>query len=159
MPDITSILEWLALIGYALVLFTLFLAVALLRGRQTVANILIAVILAWPLWLTTTQFATKQAWSSSVGGAALIYIGCLIAMSVLAWRIMPDEFNEKTLESISKKIVIALGATVGVLLISVHVLAVGTLIPGGTAIIPLFTPEHLTLWWLLFVYASLYIAL
>jgi hypothetical protein len=159
MPEIDSILQWFALIGYAVLLGTLFFLLALVRGRQTVANLILATLFAWPLWQAAQAGLTHANVAVSQWGAVALFIGCAGGTTWLTYRIMPAEFSEKTLESFGKKLLLAAGATVLILLVTFHLLGLGTVIPGGGGVAPFFSPDHYTVWWILLVYASLYSAL
>ena len=159
MPDIDTILQWFALIGYAVLLGTVFLLVALFRGRQTLGNLIIATTLAWPLWLASRTALEHYNISVHNWGAITLFVAITIATTWLTYRIMPAEFREKTFESISKKLLLTIGATIQVLLVTFHVLSLEALIPGGGGVAPFFSPEHYTVWWMIVVYTALYLAL
>ena len=158
MPPTETILNALALTGYAVLLSSFFLALTLLRGRQTCANVIIGMLLAWPLWLTilthVTALTERNPWLDLA-----IYVSLAGFTTWLTYRIMPDEFQEKTFESTGKKILIAVGATGTVLLITFGVLGLSEVIPGGRGVAPFFAAEEYSVWWLLAIYLILFFGL
>lgn len=158
MPSTETILNLLALTGYALLLSSFFLALTLLRGRQTCANLIIGMVLAWPLWLTTlthlTALTERNPWLDLA-----VYVVLAGFTTWLTYRIMPDEFQEKTFESAGKKILIAVGATITVLLITFGVLGLSDAIPGGGGVAPFFAAEQYSIWWLAVVYVIVFFSL
>ncbi len=158
MPDTETILQLFALAGYAILLFTAFFAVGLIKGRQTVANALIGLWLAWPVWLAVRVHLSPEL-QTTTWFVLLLFIGITAATTWLTRRIMPDEFKEKTFESTGKKLLLAGGATVLVLVITFVVLDVTDSIPGGEGVAIWFAPNTHSIWWLILVYLALFLGL
>jgi hypothetical protein len=86
-----------------------------------------------------------------------IFLLFTAATTALTHRIMPDEFRENKLESLGKKITLALGATILIMIFSYQVLPVSEFLTPGTPIQSLFAPTEYFFWWLLLPLVILFI--
>lgn len=159
--DSSVILTFLSESAYLLIVFGVFLFIALLKGRQALINIICALYLAL---LISVEFPyydvllSKITHSSVVAGIKLIFFGVITFLSFLLFRrIMPDEYREGKFESFGKKLMLASGATVLVMIFSFNVLPVTEFLTPGTPIQTLFAAEQFYFWWLMLPLVFLYI--
>jgi len=159
--DGAQILDFLSQTGYFLVVFGVFFLFAVLKGRQAVINIIVGLYLAL---LITLEFPNYEALLGSLEtpqkiAAVKLALFAFIALmtTLLCYRIMPDEFREERFESIFKKILLALSATILVMIFSFQVLPVSELVGVGSPIQLLFAPEVYFFWWLLVPLVALYL--
>jgi hypothetical protein len=159
--DSLTILHFLTESAYLIIVFTVFLTMAIIRGRQTVINHIAGLYLAV---LITSQFPYYDALLSSLSKASMIAVAKLvifilvtIACTKLFERIMPEEYREGRFESFGKKIMLSLGATILVMIFSFNVLPVTELLTPGTPIQSLFAPEQYYFWWLILPLIFLYL--
>ena len=159
--DSVTILHFLTESAYLIIVFTVFLTMAIIRGRQTVINHIAGLYLAV---LITSQFPYYDALLSSLSKTSMIAVAKLvifilvtIACTKLFKRIMPEEYREGRFESFGKKIMLSLGATILVMIFSFNVLPVTELLTPGTPIQSLFAPEQYYFWWLILPLIFLYL--
>jgi len=98
----------------------------------------------------------NSAQSLAVGQLGFFLIVTLLT-TALCFRIMPDEFKEKRIESLGRKILLTFGATALVMIFSFDVLPVTEFLVPGTPIQSLFAPEAYYFWWLLLPLVILYL--
>lgn len=144
---------------YLILVFCFFFFYATVRGRQALINLTIGLYLAL---LISLEFPYYDLLVGGVGaeGESIIKLVVFTLFALLATlffaRIMPDEFQEKKLESLGKKILLALGSTVLVMIFSYHVLPVTEFITPGSPISALFGHAEYFFWWLLLPLVILY---
>lgn len=151
--DTTLILNYLSESAYLLIVFSVFFALAIFKGRQMLINIICGLYLAL---LITTQFPyydlilgdLKQAMVIAIAKLVLFII-TFILTTLLFKRIMPREYDENKFESFGKKIILALGATVLVMAFSFNILPVTEFLTPGTPVQSLFAPQEYFFWWLM----------
>lgn len=151
--DTTLILNYLSESAYLLIVFLVFFALAVFKGRQMLINIICGLYLAL---LITTQFPyydlilgdLKQAMVIAIAKLVLFII-TFILTTLLFKRIMPREYDENKFESFGKKIILALGATVLVMAFSFNILPVTEFLTPGTPVQSLFAPQEYFFWWLM----------
>lgn len=146
--------------AYFLGVFGLFLVFAIFKGRQAIMNIIVGLYLAL---LISIEFPNYEQIfsgleSQSLAGAKLAFFAFIsLFTTALCWRIMPDEFREERFESLGKKLLLTLGATVLVMIFSFQVLPVTEFLTPGTPLQSLFSPEMYFFWWLLLPLVILYV--
>ncbi len=151
--DTTLILNYLSESAYLLIVFSVFFALAIFKGRQMLINIICGLYLAL---LITTQFPyydlilgdLKQAMVIAIAKLVLFII-TFILTTMLFKRIMPREYDENKFESFGKKTILALGATVLVMAFSFNILPVTEFLTPGTPVQSLFAPQEYFFWWLM----------
>lgn len=151
--DTTLILNYLSESAYLLIVFSVFFALAIFKGRQMLINIICGLYLAL---LITTQFPyydlilgdLKQAMVIAIAKLVLFII-TFILTTLLFKRIMPREYDENKFESFGKKMILALGATVLVMAFSFNILPVTEFLTPGTPVQSLFAPQEYFFWWLM----------
>lgn len=155
------ILNFIYEIAYFLGVFGLFLMFSIFKGRQSIMNVMVGLYLALLISIEFPGYdklfgglETEQ----SIAGAKLVFF-CFITFltTMLFYRIMPSEFRENRFESMGKKILLATGATIIVMIYSFHVLPVSEFLTPGTPLQLLFGPEVYFFWWLLVPLVILYV--
>lgn len=157
----TYALNFLSETAYLLIVFSIFLAFAIFKGRQAIINIMVGLYLALLITLELPgydiifgRFETSQ----SLAAARLaFFVFISIFTTALCYRIMPEEFREKRFESFWKKLFLAIGATILIMIFSFHVLPVTEFMTSSTPIQSLFGPDIYFFWWLIVPMVILYI--
>ncbi|MEZ4104588.1 MAG: hypothetical protein R3B60_04885 [Candidatus Paceibacterota bacterium] len=151
--DTATILHFLSEFAYLLVVFFAFLSLTIIFGRQMVINIIFGLYLAL---LITIQFPYYDKVLNGLENTVAIAITKLaffavvtVLTTLLFKRLMPEEYDENKFESFGKKILLAVLATVLVMIFSFNVLPVTELLTPGTPIQSLFAPQEFFFWWLL----------
>lgn len=153
------IIDFLYEFAYFLGVFALFGVFAVFKGRQALINVIFGLYLAL---LITLEFPNYEQLFGDLEGSsvAVAKLGLFAVISALTtalcWRIMPDEFREERFESFGKKVILALSATILVMIFSFHVLPVTEFLTPGTPLQSLFAPANYFFWWLLLPLAILY---
>lgn len=152
--DTASILHFLSESIFLFVVFIFFFGVSIWRGRQTLINIICALYLT--LLLTTQfpyySFILGELTKTTVIAAVKLILFVIIAVfcTLLFKRIMPEEYREGKLESFGKKIILAIGATVLVMIFSFNIVPVSEFLNTSTPIQSLFSNQQFFFPWLLF---------
>lgn len=151
--DTTVILNYVSEIAYLLVVFGVLLTVSIVKGRQAIINLIIGLYLAlliskvFPYYPSIIgNFDSTQAIATAT---LLLFLLFTALTTTLMYRIMPDEFRENKFESLGKKIALAIGATVLIMIFSFQVLPITEFLNPGTPIQSLFAPTEYFFWWLL----------
>lgn len=150
--DWTLVLNTLSELAYLLVVFGIMWFIAVFRGRQAIINLIFGLYLAL---LISIQFPYYDSLLGSTEGTTTAIIKLLIfaVFTVLStWlfaRIMPSEFRETKMETMGKKIILALLATVIVMIFSFNVLPVTEFLTPGTPIQSIFAPQEYFFGWLM----------
>lgn len=151
--DTSFILNFLSEIAYFLIAFGVFFALAIFKGRQAVINLIVGLYLALLISIQFPyydQLLSSFSSAQSMAAAKLVLFAVFtILLSLLAGRIMPDEFKENKFESVGKKFMLAIGATILVMIFSFQVLSITEFLTPGTPIQSLFAPDEYFFWWLL----------
>lgn len=147
---------------YLLAIFGVFFLIALWKGRQAIINIIVGLYLGL---FVTLEFPYTDLLAARIDSATMLAIAKLALFTfmttlatIIVVRVMPDEFREKRLESLPKKLLLVGAATVLVMVFSFHGLPVTELLTPGTPIQSLFAPEQYFFWWLIMPLAALYFA-
>ena len=151
------ILNFLSEAIFLLITFGVILLFAITKGRQAMINLIIGLYLAL---LITLEFPNYDIFfgdlsGKAFAGAKLGFFGIITILTTgLCSRIMPDEFRENKFESFGKKILLALSATVLVMIFSFHVLPVTEFL---SPVQSLFAAEQYFFWWLLLPFIILFL--
>ena len=149
----TFFLNFLSEIAYFLIVFGVLFMFAIVWGRQAIINIIVGLYLAL---LISVEFPYYDQVLGSVNGAVSVSVAKLsfflfltLLSTILCFRIMPDAFREMKLESLSKKFIHALCATILIMVFSFNVLPVTEFLTPGTPLQTLFAPQEYFFWWLI----------
>lgn len=159
--DWNIIFDYIYEFAYFLGVLGLFLVFAVFKGRQAIMNIIVGLYLALLISIefpNYSQLFSGLESSQAIAGAKLAFFTFIsFFTTALCYRIMPDEFQEERFESLGKKFILALGATILVMIFSFQVLPVTEFLTPGTPLQSLFSPELYFFWWLLVPLVVLYI--
>lgn len=159
--DTSYVLNFLSEFAYLLVVFGLLLTFSITKGRQAIMNLMIGLYLALLISIEfpgyDRLFSSLETGQSLAAGKLLFFFFITLFTTALCYRIMPDEFREKKFESIGKKLLLTIGATVLIMAFSFQVLPVTEFMMPGTPIQSLFGPEPYFFWWLLLPLVILYV--
>lgn len=151
--DTGFILDFIYEISFFLGVFGIFFVMSILRGRQAVINLIFSLYFALLISLVFPYYDTILGSLNSSTAQAAGQLGIFAVFTILAGillkRIMPDEFKENKFESFHKKILLALMATILVMIFSFQILPVTEFLTPGTPLQSLFAPEQYFFWWLL----------
>ena len=144
---------------FMILVFLVFLFFALLRGRQSIVNLILGLYLAL---LISLKFPYYDHFINSDDPSAnaiimIIIFAVLTVLGLLLFgKLMPVPFEETAFQGLGKKIIFALLATILVMAFSYHALPVTDIITPGSPIQALFAPESNFFWWLLLPLAALF---
>jgi len=137
---------------YFLVVFGVFVILAIAKGRQALITIIAGLYLALLLSIQFPFYDTLFSFTTSASTIAMLKLGSFLAFTIFAVllfaRIMPSEFRETKFESFGKKLVLALVATVLVMVYSFTILPVTEFLNPDTPLQLLFGKEDWFFWWL-----------
>jgi len=138
---------------YLIVVFSIFLGFALKKGRQTVTNIILGLYLALLISIEFPFYDALLSSSSSISNEAILRLFIFALIAVIAtWlfiRILPREYDEGSFEGFGRKILLAAGGTILVMIYSYHVLPITDFITPGSPIHYLFGSENTFFYWLI----------
>lgn len=144
--DTTSVLSLVQESVYVITVFLVFLIYAMAKGRYAVITVIFSLYFALLITLTFPYF------NETTGGDALakilIFLGFVVASMILLRKHIPGDDYENAFQSFWKKVLVALMATVLVMLFSIHALPVTEIIDPGTPMQELFGPQENFFWWL-----------
>ena len=150
--DFSFVLETLSELAYLLIVFGVMLVYAIFKGRQALINLIFGLYLALLIMLefpfTDTLFASMEG-TTAAAGKLVLFAAFTILLTWLCHRVMPDEFRERKVESLGKKLVLAAAATILVMIFSFGVLPVTEFLNPGTPIQSLFAPAEYFFYWLI----------
>lgn len=151
--DTTTILHFLSESAYLLVVFFVFLSLVVFSGRQMLINLIFGLYLAlliviqFPYYDQVLGGLEK---ASVVATAKLVFFAIVTILTTLLFkRVMPEEYDENKLESFGKKFLLAVSATILVMIFSFNVLPVTEFLTPGTPIQSLFAPQEFFFGWLI----------
>ncbi|MEN9920347.1 MAG: hypothetical protein RL538_240 [Candidatus Parcubacteria bacterium] len=158
--DTSFVVNFLSEITYFLVVFGILLAFSIFKGRQTIINIIFGLYLALLISLEFPYYPQLLG-SFGAGSDAIARLGIFLFFTalttILCFRIMPDEFREKKLESFGRKLLLSFAATALIMVFSFNVLPVTEFLTPGTPIQSLFAPTDYFFWWLLLPIGLLFV--
>jgi len=139
---------------YLILVFGVFLGYAMMRGKQSLVNLILGLYFAL---LISLKFPFYDRILSGVDNARLsdsvIIIGIFVVFTFLATlfftRLMPRDYDDSTFSGFGKKLILALLASALVMAYSYHVLPVTELITPGSPIQMLFSGDSYFFLWLL----------
>jgi hypothetical protein len=159
--DTSYLLSLLQELVYLFCVFGFFLVWAIVRGRQSLINIIFGLYFALLISLEFPYYETflpngASEYTIAVGKMVIFAIFTTVA-TILVARVMPSPFREKKFESFFKKLLLALAGTILIMIYSFHVLPVTEFVTPGTPIASLFAPKEWFFWWLLLPMVFLYL--
>ena len=159
--DTAIILSFLHESLYMIIVFAVFMLLAMKKGRQTVTNVILGLYMAL---LISLQFPYYDAILGNTSSAKSESILMLIVFAVFAFagtmlfaRILPREYDETSFEGFGRKFLLATAGTVLVMAYSYHALPVTELITPGSPINYLFASSQSFFYWMIAPIIILYI--
>jgi len=160
--DTGAILGFLQESLFMIIVFGIFLVLALKNGRQMVTNVILGLYLAL---LISIEFPYYDAILGNASNAKsesifmlVVFAGFTLLATLLFHKILPREYDETSFEGFGKKILLATAGTVLVMAYSYHALPVTELITPGSPINYLFASSQSFFYWLIAPIVILYIA-
>lgn len=136
---------------FMVIVFTVFLLYAMGKGRYALINLIFSLYFALLISLEFPYYNLITATSSN--GIAItkivIFIAFVIIGIVLHRKHIPGDDYEPAFQFFFKKILLALSATILVMIFSFHALPVTEIITPGSPIQALFAPKEHFFWWLI----------
>lgn len=158
--DTAFIINFLSEIIYFLVVFGVLFAFSIFKGRQAIINIIVGLYLALLISLEFPYYPQLLG-SFAPESEAIARLGLFLFFAalttILCFRIMPDEFREKKLESFGRKLILALAGTIVIMIFSFNVLPVTEFLTPGTPLQSAFAPTEYFFWWLLLPIGLLFV--
>lgn len=159
--DLGQILLFFYETAYLLAIFLFLFLFALFKGRQAIMNLTVGLYLALLISLQfpgyDRLFSSLESGQALAAGKLVFFFFITLFTTALCYRIMPDAFREKRFESVGKKLLLTIGATILIMIFSFHVLPVTEFMTPGTPLQSLFAPEPFFFWWLIVPLVILYI--
>lgn len=158
--DTQVILTFLQESLFLIVIFIVFLGYAMLRGKQSLMNLILGLYFAllislnFPYYSTFLSGAEADKLADSTILLVIFFIFTLFSTYIFG-KITPLEYGNTAFEDFSKKLIFALLATILVMAYSFNVLPVTDIITPGTPIQTLFAPAANFFWWLLIPFIAL----
>lgn len=156
--DVLSFIQgWILLFAS----FSLALGYAMFKGRQNLINLMMGMYFG--LFLHTifpfTDTLIEKGGSDKTEAivSVAIFVGFSILGTILFSRLMPREFLEGAFESLAKKILLAVGAMVLVMTLSLHYLPVGEIINIGTPIPEFLLTDNLAFLWFVLPFVLMFV--
>ncbi len=151
--DFSDLLHFAYECLYFLIVFGVFIILAIAKGRQALITIIAGLYLALLLSIQFPFYDKLLSFTDSATSIALLKLGSFLGFTTFAVllfaRIMPSEFRETKFESFGKKLTLALFATILVMVYSFTVLPVAEFLSPDTPLQSLFGQEQWFFWWLL----------
>lgn len=144
---------------YLLIVFGIFLGIALMKGRYAIVNILFALYLALLVSLKFPYFDFFLTGGSAKSNAVVMIImfSIFTVLGILLMRRhIPGDDYESAFQHFWSKLLLALLATALVMAYSYQALPVTELITPGSPIQALFGPEDHFFWWLVLPLVALF---
>jgi hypothetical protein len=159
--DATVLLGFLKESLFLIIVLGIFLILAIKKGRQTVTNIILGLYLALLISIEFPFYDVLLSESTSASSEAiirlLIFIAFAVVSTLLFIRVLPREYDEGSFEGFGRKLLLAIGGTILVMIYSYHVIPVTDYIIPGSPINFLFGSEQTFFWWLLAPIAILFL--
>lgn len=137
---------------FLIIVFAIFLVIALMKGKYAVVNVILGLYLALLVALKFPYFSVFLGTESKSSDAVvMVVIFALFTTigTILFRRLIPGDDFETAFHHFGKKLLLATMATVLVMAYSYHALPVTDLITPGSPIQALFAPEDRFFWWLI----------
>ncbi len=148
--DTTALLDFIKEIAYLLIVFGVFLVLALAKGKQSLINVIMGLYLGLLLSLQFPYYDSISGGAGTESITKLIIFGLFVGLATWLFnRLMPREFDEKAFEGFGMKFLFAGAATVLVMAFSYNVLPVTEFLTPGSPIQSLFAPQEYFFWWLI----------
>ena len=138
---------------FVILVFLGFLVYSLIKGRQTLINVILGLYLGLLISLEFPYYDWLFAQTASAKGEAMMMVGLFIVFTLasiyLFGKLMPREYDERIFESFGKKLIFALIGTALVMAYSYHALPITELIDPGSPMQQLFGHPETFFWWLI----------
>lgn len=148
--DTAVIFDFIKEIAYLLIVFGVFIFLAMAKGKQSLINIIMGLYLALLLSLEFPYYDAISGGAGTESIAKLILFGVFVFISTWLFnRLMPREFDEGAFEGFGMKFLFAGAATILVMAFSYNVLPVTEFLTPGSPIQAIFAPSEYFFWWLI----------
>lgn len=159
--DTVAIFGFLQESLFMIIVFAIFMFVAIKKGRQTVTNVILGLYLALLISIEFPYYDAILGNTSSAKSESIlmliVFTFFTVATTLLFARILPREYDENSFEGFGRKFLLALGGTVLVMAYSYHALPVTDLITPGSPINYLFASSQSFFYWLIAPIIILYL--
>ena len=156
--DTTDFVSLLKESIFTVTVFGVFLVYAMAKGRYALVNVILALYLALLIAIKFPYFdeIVGAGGQSSAVTKILIFVGFTVVGTMLFRRLVPGDDYEPAFHKLSKKILLALMATILIMAYSFHALPVTEILTPSTPIQSLFAPEQNFCWWLILPLVALF---
>lgn len=136
---------------FLIVVFSIIMLYAMGKGRQSVINLIFGLYLALLISLNL-PFEIADSPAATIG----IFLVLTVLSTMLVRRRMPNDYDESAFQNFWRKLILALMATVLVMIFSYNVLPVTEIITPGSPIQTLFGEADYYFWWLMLPLVALF---
>lgn len=124
-------------------------------------NLIVGAYIALLLYQLFPAKAKIEEMTGSDKSEAVAFLGLFVILTTLtAWlfaRLMPSEFLEGAFETMGKKVLLAIAATILIMTLTVHYLPLNEVISTGTPLPQMLLTEKLAYLWLIATLAILFV--
>lgn len=149
--DTVSFLGILKEFLFLIVVFGVIMLYAMMKGRQSVINLIFGLYLAL---LISLNLPFKMA--DSPAAAIGTFLVLTVLATILVKRRMPNDYDESAFQNFLRKAILSLMATILVIIFSYNVLPVTEIITPGSPIQTLFGQTEYYFWWLILPLVALF---
>lgn len=143
---------------FMIVVFFAFFLYAMGKGRYALVNVIFSLYLALLISIEFPyydQIADAGGQSGAIAKILIFLVFFILGMFLHRRHIPGDDF-EPAFQFFTKKIMLAAGATILVMIFSFHALPVTEIITPGSPIQSLFSPKEHFFWWLMLPLVTLF---
>jgi hypothetical protein len=143
---------------FMVVVFGIALFYAMVKGRYALINAIFALYLALLISLKFPYYKdiVGAGGESSAIAKILIFVAFVVVGILLLRKHIPGDDYEPAFQGFGKKILLAVMATILVMIFSFHALPVTEIITPGSPIQSLFAPQENFFWWLILPVIALF---
>lgn len=142
---------------FMILVFAAFLIFAMIRGRQALVNVILALYFAFLISLKFPYYDQILSGEKSDATIIIVIFAILTILSTAFFgKLMITDPEEPAFENFNRKVILSVFGSILIMLYSFHVLPVTDIITPGTPIQSLFAPEQHFFWWLLAPLAVIY---
>lgn len=143
---------------FMIVVFSVLFFYAMGKGRYALINVIFGLYLALLISIKFPYYTqlVNITGSGSAIAKIIIFLAFVVVGTILLRRHIPGDDYEPAFQGLWKKILLALMATILVMIFSFHALPVTEIITPGSPIQALFAPEQNFFWWLILPIIALF---
>ena len=157
--DTSSIIGLLQESLFLIIVFCVFLIIAMVKGKYAIINTIFALYLALLVSLEFPYYDFFLNAGDTSGNAVVLIVIFIIFTGIglfLFRKHIPGDDYENAFQHFNKKLILAIMATILIMAYSYQVLPVTELLTPGSPIHSLFAPKENFFWWLILPLVTLF---